>query len=318
MRLIPGEIEAHYRQAEESQRLSNEWGELERVRTEAILSRHLPPPPAVILDVGGAAGAYAFPLAKQGYEVHLIDPVDLHREQARSYATSSGIALASIARGDARHLDRPANSADAVLLLGPLYHLVERSDRLRALLEARRVLRPGGVVLAASISRFASLIDGLSRGFFRDADFRKIVEADLSHGVHRNPTNELAYFTTAYFHRPEELATETRDAGFSNVQIQAIEGPAWSAGRFREVWEDPEQRRKLLEFLSLVEGEPSIQGASAHVMAVALRPTSGRDAERAKKRTSSRRGRGRRSAGACRSCAGSRGPAAGSAREARR
>lgn len=133
---IPKEIEAHYLQGGESERLSNEWGELERRRTQAILARHLPSPPAVILDVGGGAGAYAFPLAKQGYEVHLIDPVELHVEQARSYAKTSGIALASIAQGDARTLDFPASSADAVLLLGPLYHLVERSDRLQALHEA--------------------------------------------------------------------------------------------------------------------------------------------------------------------------------------
>jgi ubiquinone/menaquinone biosynthesis C-methylase UbiE len=272
MGLIPKEIEAHYLQGGESERLSNEWGELERLRTQAILARHLPPAPAVILDVGGGAGAYAFPLAQQGYEVHLIDPVELHLEQARSYAQASGVTLASITQGDARQLDFPASSADAVLLLGPLYHLVERSDRLQALLEARRVLRPRGVLFAASISRFASLIDGLSRGFFQDADFRKIVEADLTHGLHRNSTNRPEYFTTACFHRPEEFAAEVAGAGFGDIRILAIEGPAWSAALFRDAWNDAAQRQKLLEFLSLIEGEPSIQGASAHVMAVAFRP----------------------------------------------
>jgi ubiquinone/menaquinone biosynthesis C-methylase UbiE len=146
MPLIPKEIEAHYLQGGESERLSNEWGELERLRTQAILARHLPSAPAVILDVGGGAGAYAFPLAKQGYEVHLIDPVELHLEQARSYAEASGVSLASITQGDARQLDFPASRADAVLLLGPLYHLVERSDRLQVLLEALRILKPRGVL----------------------------------------------------------------------------------------------------------------------------------------------------------------------------
>jgi ubiquinone/menaquinone biosynthesis C-methylase UbiE len=272
MGLIPKEIEAHYLDGGESERLSNEWGELERLRTQAILARHLPAPPAVILDVGGGTGVYAFPLAQQGYEVHLIDPVELHLEQARSYAETSGIALASITRGDARTLDFPANSADAVLLLGPLYHLVERSDRLEALREARRVLRPRRVLFAASISRFASLIDGLSRGFFQDAEFRKIVETDLTCGLHRNPTNQVEYFTTAYFHRPDEFAAEVRDAGFADTQILAIEGPAWSTALFRKVWNDAVQRQRLLEFLSFIEGEVSIQGASAHVMAVAVRP----------------------------------------------
>lgn len=272
MDLIPKEIEAHYLQSKESERLSNEWGELERLRTQAILARHLPSAPAVIFDVGGAAGAYAFPLAKQGYEAHLIDPVELHLEQARSFAGASGVPLASITQGDARHLDFPSLSADAVLLLGPLYHLVEQSDRRQALLEARRILRPRGVLFAASVCRFASLIDGLSRGFFRDAEFRKIAAADLAFGLHRNPTNHPEYFTTAYFHRPEELAAEVGDAGFGDIQILAIEGPAWSTALFRQAWNDAVQRQDLLEFLSLIEAEPSLQGASAHLMAVAHRP----------------------------------------------
>src|SRR5271154_7003775 len=111
MGLIPKEIETHYLQGGESERLSNEWGELERLRTQAILARHLPPAPAVIIDISGGAGDYAFPLAKQGKEVHLIDPVELNLDQARSYAVASGVTLASITRGDARHLDFPANSA---------------------------------------------------------------------------------------------------------------------------------------------------------------------------------------------------------------
>ena len=269
MSLIPKEIEEHYLQSKESERLSGERGELERLRTQAILARNLPPAPAVIFDVGGGAGIYAFPLAKQGYQVHLIDPVELHLEQARSYAATSGVTLASIARGDARHLDIRSGNADAVLLLGPLYHLVDHSDHLQALREALRILKPRGVLFAASISRFASLIDGLASGFFRDEEFRRIIVADLASGQHRNPMSHPAYFTTAYFHRPEELAAELRDAGFSDVQILAVEGPAWSAALFGEAWDNPAQRQSLMEFLSLIEREPSVQGASAHLMGVA-------------------------------------------------
>jgi ubiquinone/menaquinone biosynthesis C-methylase UbiE len=271
MSLIPKEIEAYYLQSKESERLSNAWGELERLRTQAILARHLPSAPAVIFDVGGGAGVYALPLSKQGYEVHLIDGVELHLEQARAAAAESGVALASITQGDARHLEVPSGVADAVLLLGPLYHLVERSDRLKALRESRRILKLRGALLAASISRFASLIDGLSRGFFRDAEFRKIVAVDLEGGQHCNPTKELAYFTTAYFHRPEELAAEVSEAGFEDVQLLSVEGPAWSTALFREAWSDAEQRKCLMDFLSLIEHEPSIQGASAHLIAVAQR-----------------------------------------------
>lgn len=271
MSLISKEIEGHYQQVLESERLSEGFGELERVRTQAILARYLPSPPAVIYDVGGAAGVYAFPLAEQGYQVHLIDPVELHLEQAWARASESGIELAAISQGDARQLDVPDRSADAVLFLGPLYHLVDHTDRLQAIHEARRILRPGGVLFAAAISRFASLIDGLSRGFFADPAFRSLVAADLASGQHRNPTNHPAYFTTAYFHRPEELESEARDAGFHDVDVFAVEGPAWSAARFGEAWDDDAQRRELLEFLALIEREPSMLGASAHLIAVAHR-----------------------------------------------
>jgi ubiquinone/menaquinone biosynthesis C-methylase UbiE len=267
--LIPKEVEAHYLETRESERLSGAHGELERLRTLGILARVLPPPPALVFDIGGAAGAYAFPLSEQGYVVHLIDPVDLHLGQAKTRSASSGITLGSITKGDARRLTAPSNSADAVLLLGPLYHLVERSDRLMALREARRILKPQGVLIAAAISRFASLIDGLARGFFSDPEFRKLVAGDLATGQHRNPTNQGAYFTTAYFHRPEELAAEVREAGFADIQVFAVEGPVWSTAHLGETWNDPVQRKSLMEFLSLIEQEPSAHGASAHLLAVA-------------------------------------------------
>jgi ubiquinone/menaquinone biosynthesis C-methylase UbiE len=265
------EIEGYYLLGAEAERLAAELGELERLRTQQIMARELPPPPAVIFDVGGAAGVYAIPLAKQGYRVHLSDPVGLHLEQARARAQAAGVALDSITQGDARKLDVPAATADAVLLLGPLYHLTERSDRLLAIREARKILKPGGILFAAGISHFASLIDGLSRGFFKDPVFRKIVAGDLASGQHRNPTENAHYFTTAFFHRPEELDAEIREAGFEEVRVLAVEGPIWSAAQFSQTWGDPVQRNQLMKFLSLVEREPSVLGASAHLLAVGRR-----------------------------------------------
>ena len=271
MSLIPEEIEGHYQQVVEAERLAAEQGELERLRTQEILARELPAPPAVIFDVGGAAGVYAIPLAKLGYQVHLIDPVERHLRQARAAAEAAGVALASIVQGDARKLDVPKGTADAALLLGPLYHLVEHSDRLLALREARRILKRGGILFAAAISRFASLIDGLSRGFFKDPVFRRIVAADLASGQHRNPTDNAQYFTTAFFHRPEELEAEIRAAGFEEVRVLGVEGPIWSAAQFSQAWGDPVQRKELMEFLSLVEREPSVLGASGHLLGVGRR-----------------------------------------------
>ena len=90
--------------------------------------------------------------------------------------------------GDARSLSEDASSFDAVLLLGPLYHLIRREERVAALAEARRVVVGGGVMAAAGISRFASIIDGLARGLLLHPEFQSIVEKDLRSGEHRNPT----------------------------------------------------------------------------------------------------------------------------------
>ncbi len=263
------EILGYYELGLEAARL--EARALERIRTEEILERALPRPPAVVLDVGGGTGVYARALAARGHEVHLVDPVPRHVEEARR--AEGGGAIASTAVGDARALERKDASADAVLLFGPLYHLVERADRLTALREAMRVLRPGGVAVAAVISRFASFLDGLRRGILADAEFSKIVERDLASGVHVNATGKPEYFTTAFFHRPEEIRSEMEDAGLVVEDVLAVEGPAWIADRLAADIADLRSREAILAALRKVEKEPAILGASAHILAVGRKRT---------------------------------------------
>jgi hypothetical protein len=160
-----------------------------------------------------------------------------------------------------------------VLLFGPLYHLPAATQRARSLAEGRRVLRSGGVVLAAAVSRFASTFDGLRSGAIVDPAFEAIVEGDLRDGVHRNPDPEgrPEWFTLAYFHQPDELCRELSVAGFADVQILAVEGPGsfWDGGT---ALEDPVHREAVLRAIRRVEAEPSLLGASAHLMAVGRAP----------------------------------------------
>jgi ubiquinone/menaquinone biosynthesis C-methylase UbiE len=266
------DIAAYYDQGLERDRLASGSGALELARTQVLLERYLPPPPAVVADVGGGPGRYAMWLAERGYQVHLVDPVLLHVEQARAAAAgSTRAALASAEVGDARSLRLPNESVDAVLLLGPLYHLPERVDRLRALAEARRLCRPGGVVVAAAISRFASTLDGLRGGYLEDPAFEAVAATDRRDGLHRNPTGDPAYFTTAYFHRPEELATECGEAGLTHVATLPVEGPAWLLGDLQARLADEPRRAVLLAALAAIEGEPSLLGVSAHLLAIARR-----------------------------------------------
>ncbi len=156
-----------------------------------------------------------------------------HIEQALS-ATAEATPLASATIGDARHFDFAEASFAAVLVMGPLYHIIEHSDRILVLKKALRVLDLGGVVFAAAIARYASALDGLHSGFIDDPRFREIVDRDLTDGRHHNPTDDLRHFTTAFFHHPDELCNEVGQAGFTDVEVLSVEGISWASPDLEE------------------------------------------------------------------------------------
>jgi ubiquinone/menaquinone biosynthesis C-methylase UbiE len=256
------EIRAYYESGAELGRLGQSYSQIEFERTKELLARHLPPAPARVLDVGGGPGVYAEWLAEQGYEVRLVDASALNVREATERARGRFSAV----EGDARRLGEADECYDAVLLLGPLYHLTERDDRLLALREARRVLGPDGVVAAAAISRFASLLDGLYAGYLSDPTFSPIVERDLADGQHRRPPDaHQAYFTTAYFHRPEELRAELEEAGLHVDGLFGVEGPGWL---LIDRWDDERAREHILRVARTIEEEPTVIGTSSHLLAV--------------------------------------------------
>jgi len=260
-------ITGHYESYREEDRITSGLGQLELLRTQEILRRHLPAPPARILDVGGATGVHAAWLAADGYQVHVVDLTPRHIATVAKELGSLGV---TAELGDARQLPQPDSSVDCVLLLGPLYHLTDRSERLQALSEAARVVRPGGMVAVAAISRFASLFDGLARGFLFDPEFPPIVERDLAEGQHRNPDHREHWFTTAYFHHPEQLREDIATAGLEVMDLVGIEGLAGWLGHLGDRWDTPEGRAAILYSARAVEREPSLLGLSAHLLATAL------------------------------------------------
>jgi len=253
----------------------NVAGRVELARTCALLERYLPKS-GLVLDIGGGPGAYAKWLLERGdgYAVQLLDIVPRHVKEANAMVAEMGVATsrAQAQVGSAVSLPFSDCSADAVLLMGPLYHITERQDRRKALEEAFRVMKPGTRLFAAGITRFASLLDGLDRGFLWDPAFEEIVRRDLLCGQHRNPTDNPEYFTDAVLHRPTELADEVQSAGFRDVRVLAVEGPLSLDRNLSQNWRDEKRRSLLLDLVQQVEEEPSLLGMSPHLLVVASKP----------------------------------------------
>lgn len=138
-----------------------------------------------------------------------------------------------------------------------------------ALREARRVLKPGGVLVAQGINRFASLMDALRLGFIDDPAFVPILRRDLEEGQHRGQPNNNNYFTTAFFHRPEELGAEIVEAGFNQIGVFAVEGPGQLVADIDERMSEPVKRAQFLDLIRKVEQEITLLGLSSHFVVVA-------------------------------------------------
>ncbi|WP_410789707.1 class I SAM-dependent methyltransferase [Kribbella sp. C-35] len=230
-------------------------GRLEFLRTQELLRRWLPPA-SDVLDVGGATGVHARWLAADGHRVTLVDPVPEHVEQAATVGTFAA------EEGDARALQQADASVDVTLLLGPLYHLVDAADRARALAEAVRVTRPGGVVVAAGINRYGGLLEAGSNGTLTEERLPLFLDAFASGSI-----DGSSGFTVAYFHHADELATELTTAGLTDVEVLGVEGPA------SNILENaaPGTIETLLPSAVLlarhVESDPNLRAASPHFLA---------------------------------------------------
>jgi SAM-dependent methyltransferase len=264
------EIVDYYSAYDEEGRLGDE-NSIEFLRSADIIARTLPAHRNEILDVGGAAGRYSFWLAGLGHEVTLIDMTPKHISQAALTNESSVHRLKAIALGNACELPFGDATFDAVLLMGPLYHITDRPLRVVAIREALRVLRSGGVLFLAYISRFASMVDGFKFDLVLDEAFRNILDVDLENGKHLNNSGNPKYFTTAYFHHPDDIAGEIADAGAAMDKMYAVEGFANCIPNVAEKMKDGEYRSYLFDKLKATEEDKSIIGISSHLMATVIK-----------------------------------------------
>ena len=247
---------AFYEERDEATRLAAREGWIERQRIRALLSARLPASRIRLLDVGGGPGAHAAWLTALGHDVRLVDVVPSHVEAARAAGVDAVV-------GDARDLDVPDSSVDVVLLLGPLYHLVDVAERGRCLREARRVLRPDGWLAVTAVTRVGLALHQVRTGDDHDPEVAEAVARIVEHG--HDPLDDEPVF---HCHRADELRDELRTAGFEVERVHGLEGPAWPLLDLDATADDPVAAR-VLALAEAFDDDPSLVGASAHLLALA-------------------------------------------------
>jgi SAM-dependent methyltransferase len=263
------DIEAYYLRGEERDRLAvGPIAMIEFERTKEIILRSLPPAPALVADIGGGPGRYTQWLAGLGYQVEHRDLMPLHVDQVRAAVGENARVRTML--GNALDLDLPDSSVDAVLLLGPLYHLKSRADRIKALREAARIAAPGGPIFAAAISRWAPRLDG---------DLRSRLYEKYPHstsalpGLERQgwmaPLHPAAF--TAYCHRPGQLRSEVRAAGLAVADLVCVEGAASLLTDLGERLEVPRDRQAVFDAARATERVPELMGIGPHLLITAVR-----------------------------------------------
>ena len=270
-RLISAEIENFYTKTSEEARLQLGLGPLEFERNKDLIQRYLPTTKGVILDVGGGPGAYAEWLSGMGYTVHLIDPVPKHIKQATKRANNLKKPFKAIL-GEARQLNFAEESVDLVILHGPLYHLQGKHDRIRAIQEARRVVKKNGIIVGFAINYAASTIAGLLNGFMHEPGFIEICKRELLTGNHNPPESMPGSLAEAYYHRPAQLIEEFKEAGLEFINIYAVEGVVWLDKKYFESRADAKKKQSLMDLLTITESDPALLALSPHMM-IAVKKT---------------------------------------------
>jgi SAM-dependent methyltransferase len=267
-------VRVHYQTyaTEELERLARDrYARIEFEVTWRFLSEVLPaaPPGARVLDAGSGPGRYAVALGQAGHRVTLLDLSPHCLELAEEWARLAGVEgqIEDMVEADVRDLSRwPDESFDAVLLLGPLYHLLSARERRRCVLEAHRVLKPGGPVIASAIARFTPA--RLALKYWPDQVDAPELRQALASGA--APAVPGAAWTDAAYLRPHDLRRLFERNGFRTHSLAAAEG-------FAAFMEDAinrlsdEQWPPWLRLIVETCTEPTLLGAAAHILYVGRR-----------------------------------------------
>lgn len=239
-------VKEYYRFFDEKNRLVNSGsGKLEFLMSMEMLKRWLPEKGS-ILDLGGGAGAYSFPLAAEGYKVFLADlSEELIQQAEEQNREAEHPVICNVVNAIDLSLYNDGQF-DAVLVMGPLYHLLEASERARCIAEVNRVLKPGGIVFASFLPYLSGSIGVVDRFF----NHPNQVDADTIKEVFRSGrfcNLSTAGFQEGYYPTTEEIEELFRNHGFIKQQIRSIRGFGW--GREEVLFRAQEQAPDLFEVM---------------------------------------------------------------------
>ncbi|MBQ9673017.1 MAG: class I SAM-dependent methyltransferase [Ruminococcus sp.] len=262
------EVYDFYNNGAEIDRLERGLGIVEFYRSKEIISQYITEK-STIYDIGGGIGKYSEWLAEQGHNVTLIELAPT----AVEYAKKNMKVPYTAEVGDAREINKTDESADVVLLMGPLYHLQNKSDREKVLNEAYRVLKKCGLLIVAGISKFSSTTWALSVygngcDFIDDDIYMNMLKHELSTGEHNRPKEYPFIIANAYFHTIDELRKEVHNSGFEVMTYHAVEGCVWITPKLDEKWQDTNSRNRMLDIIHATEQEETLMGLSPHFLVV--------------------------------------------------
>lgn len=279
MKTIDAAVLAGYNAGIEKDRLRAGIGLIEFERTKEILLEKLPKPPAVIYDIGGAYGEYSWRLTSLGYEVHLFDLSETNIAMSAELAAEyPGAKLESVTVSDARSVPRPDKTADAVLLMGPLYSITEYEERILAIRESRRLLKDDGILFSAALTPYSVLVSRIARYHIEDTEKRRelddpavisIIERALDDGCYINPEKKIASgLGSSHLHTAKALREELAMGGFDTTTVHGVMGGAWLAPNLDELLANEETKAVLMKTVRMLDTHEEIIGLSGHLLAV--------------------------------------------------